>query len=301
MAKNFCPICGTALVPGLDACPNCGRRIEPDEPDRMAEPPQVQAQDGTRDAGQSGQESGGAPAADLPESPVREAGAGEPRQAGRLDEPPVTVPAGEIPTQPGPGAPVPPIHGQEEAYPYPPQGGSPVGAAPRPIYMPPRPEGTPGPGVPPPAYAQRPAYYTPGMQSYGQPELPEPISMGSYLGMSLLGMVPVIGLVFLLVWALDSPGRPNRRNFARGFLAARVIAWAVFFCIDVRAVFDNGGGVPGFLLLRQGKKRNGMEREAENGILYDPFGGLYCVGAAVPASSGAGLEMDRAVEIVPRR
>ena len=115
MAKNFCPICGTALVPGLDACPNCGRMIEPDEPDRMAEPPQAQAQDGTRDAGQSGQESGGAPAADLPESPVREAGAGEPRQAGRLDEPPVTVPAGEIPTQPGPGAPVPPIHGQEAA------------------------------------------------------------------------------------------------------------------------------------------------------------------------------------------
>ena len=108
--------------------------------------------------------------------------------------------------------------GQEEAYLYPPQGGSPVGAAPRPIYMPPRPEGTPGPGVPPPAYAQRPAYYTPGMQSYGQPELPEPISMGSYLGMSLLGMVPVIGLVFLLVWALD-------------FLAARVIAWAVFFVL----------------------------------------------------------------------
>ena len=38
-------------------------------------------------------------------------------------------------------------------------------------------------------------------------------------------------MVFLLVWALDSRGRPNRRNFARGFLAARVIAWAVFFVL----------------------------------------------------------------------
>ena len=83
MAKNFCPICGTALVPGLDACPNCGRRIEPDEPDRMAEPPQAQAQDGTRDAGQSGQEGGGAPAADLPES--TRAGGGQRVNHGRPD------------------------------------------------------------------------------------------------------------------------------------------------------------------------------------------------------------------------
>ncbi len=43
--------------------------------------------------------------------------------------------------------------------------------------------------------------------------------------------IATIAAVFLLVWALDSPGRPNRRNFARGFLAARVIAWAVFFVL----------------------------------------------------------------------
>lgn len=53
--------------------------------------------------------------------------------------------------------------------------------------------------------------------------------MGSYLGMSLLGMVPVIGLVFLLVWALDSPGRPpTAATLREGLSTARVIAWAVF-------------------------------------------------------------------------
>ena len=193
----------------------------------MAEPPQAQAQDGTRDAGQSGQESGKRARSRLAGVPVREAGAGEPRQAGRLDEPPVTGPPGKSRRSPDRVRPCLPIHGQEEAYPYPPQGGSPVGLRRGPSICRRGLGGTPGPGVPP-AYAQRPAYYTPGMQSYGQPELPEPISMGSYLGMSLLGMVPVIGLVFLLVWALDSPAAPTAATL-RGAFWLRVSSHGLCF------------------------------------------------------------------------
>lgn len=240
MAKNFCPICGTALVPGLTACPNCGRLTEPDEPDFLTEPAEEKAW-------------AAAETDPLAPEKVQMSAAGTAEQTETAEEGPqnctspvfgpgpqdsaplVSGPCSDGDTPPLPGIdapvpPVPPIQGPGETQPYPPQSGRPTGTPPQPLYMPPRPTGMPGSGNQP-AYAQHPIYYVPGPQGYGQPEPPEQISMGSYLGMSLLGMVPVLGLVFLLVWALDSPGRPNRRNFARGFLAARVIAWAVFFVL----------------------------------------------------------------------
>lgn len=83
------------------------------------------------------------------------------------------------------------------------------------------PQYAPGPGMPP--------YYPPVPWGYAMPEQPELIPMSGYLAMVLIGMIPLVGLVYLIVQAAGNQWRPNRRNFARGFLAARAILWAVFY------------------------------------------------------------------------
>ncbi len=261
MAKTFVLSAARRLCRAWTACPNCGRRIEPDEPDRMAEPPQAQAQDGTRDAGQSGQESGRRARSRLAGVPVREAGAGEPRQAGRLDEPPVTVPAGKSRRSPDRVRPCLPSTGQEEAYPYPPQGGSPVGAAPRPIYMPPRPGEHPVRAFRRPLMRSGLPIIRPACKATDSRNCPNRYPWAPISECPFLGMVPVIGLVFLLVWALDSPA-PTAATL-RGAFWLRVSSHGLCFCIDVRAVFDNGGGVPGFFTTEAGKETQRNERGGE--------------------------------------
>ena len=86
----------------------------------------------------------------------------------------------------------------------------------------------PGPnGYPlPPQYARDPRYAMQG-------EVPEPVSFISAFTMSLIGMVPVVGLVYLLLQAMQSPGQPNRRTFARGLLTARLIVLLVVVVVLV--------------------------------------------------------------------
>lgn len=87
--------------------------------------------------------------------------------------------------------------------------------------------------VPPPAPQMPPPYpyYAPGPWGYGAPQQPELISTGGYLGMFLIGMIPLAGLIYLIVQAAGNQWRPNRRNFARGFLAARAIAIAAVYAL----------------------------------------------------------------------
>lgn len=119
-------------------------------------------------------------------------------------------------TQPAPGA--------APASPYAPYmyGQPDAGAVPQPApqYAPPVPQ------MPPPY-----PYYAPGPWGYGAPQQPELISTGGYLGMFLIGMIPLAGLIYLIVQAAGNQWRPNRRNFARGFLAARAIAIAAVYAL----------------------------------------------------------------------
>ncbi|MBR5410216.1 MAG: ABC transporter permease [Clostridia bacterium] len=61
-----------------------------------------------------------------------------------------------------------------------------------------------------------------------------PLSPWAYLGYTLLYSIPLIGFIFLIVFAL-SDGNINRRNHARGYFCALlvsvilgVIVWLVF-------------------------------------------------------------------------
>lgn len=58
-----------------------------------------------------------------------------------------------------------------------------------------------------------------------------PLSMWEYFGYNLLYSIPIIGLIFMIVFALDSSNL-NRRNFTRSFFAVFII-FAVIFMIMV--------------------------------------------------------------------
>ena len=97
---------------------------------------------------------------------------------------------------------------------------------PRPMYAPQGP--VYAPPSPPQMGAPRYAPYR-GPGGYHASEMPEYIGFGGYLGMSVAGLLPVIGYIFLLIWSFDSAPRPNRRNFARGLIVAKLIMDVVLF------------------------------------------------------------------------
>lgn len=91
----------------------------------------------------------------------------------------------------------------------------------------------------PAPYAQAGQYRAaPSVSVYTTPtQIPyeyRPLSPWAYLGYTLLYSIPLIGFIFLIVFAL-SDGNINRRNHARGYFCALlvsvilgVIVWLVF-------------------------------------------------------------------------
>ncbi len=227
---KYCKLCGAPLEPDMTVCPGCGRFLEQDAPDIAPSP----------DLSPEAHSEAPDPASDGPAAEDGRPRAGVPWE---YDEEQADAPSG-APEQPAYGA-QPQDPSSEQIPPVPPY--PPYDAPQQPVYGA-QPQGLPSEQVPPPyppyhtpryapqppVYAQPPAYYYPpdprGYQQppayYGLPEQPEAISFGSYLCMSLIGLLPVVGLIYLLVQAVQGPGRPNRRNFARGLLTARLILFA---------------------------------------------------------------------------
>ena len=63
------------------------------------------------------------------------------------------------------------------------------------------------------------------------PEEYRPLSMWEYFGYSLLYSVPVVGVVFLIIFAL-SDKNINRRNYSRSFFVSFIL-WAIFIGIMI--------------------------------------------------------------------
>lgn len=73
----------------------------------------------------------------------------------------------------------------------------------------------------------------PVYQSPVQQELPEqyrPLSPWAYWGLSILFTVPIVGLIFLIIFSFNS-GNINRRNFARSYWCTIFIVLAILLVI----------------------------------------------------------------------
>lgn len=85
----------------------------------------------------------------------------------------------------------------------------------------------------PPVYQQPAAGYAHGTQS--APIMPgsEPLTVGQYLGMMLLGAIPLVGFIMYLIWAFGSEVNINRKNYSRAVLIMMLIgiALSIFFGI----------------------------------------------------------------------
>ncbi|MDR0913791.1 MAG: hypothetical protein LBM65_01285 [Oscillospiraceae bacterium] len=76
----------------------------------------------------------------------------------------------------------------------------------------------------PPAYPQYPYY--PQQQGYQLPPVqPEekPVSVGQWIGYNFLFAVPIVGLVFLFMWAFDKKINKSLSNFCRSYLIMMAI------------------------------------------------------------------------------
>lgn len=70
-----------------------------------------------------------------------------------------------------------------------------------------------------PAYATAPAV--------------QPLSVGQYLGMFLLMIIPIVNIILVLVWSFGGSVNPNKKNYARATL--------VLFAISILLMIISGG------------------------------------------------------------
>ena len=61
---------------------------------------------------------------------------------------------------------------------------------------------------------------------YSGPEQFRPLSAWAYFGYGLLFAVPLIGLIFLIIYAFDD-SNINRRNYARSFFCGLLLALVI--------------------------------------------------------------------------
>ncbi len=51
----------------------------------------------------------------------------------------------------------------------------------------------------------------------------EPLSVGAFIGIAFLMMIPIVNLILLIVWACGGATNPNTRNYARASLIMMVV------------------------------------------------------------------------------
>ena len=70
------------------------------------------------------------------------------------------------------------------------------------------------------------------------PEKYRPLSAWAYWGLTLLFSVPVVGFIFLIIFALNG-SNINRRSFARSYFCVLILA-AIIAAIIIAVLFATG-------------------------------------------------------------
>lgn len=98
-------------------------------------------------------------------------------------------------------------------------------------------QGYSAPVPPPPPQYQQPQYQQSVQQPGYTPKVDNStLSVGQYIGMHLLMLLPFVGFILLLVWAFSSDTNINKKNWAR----ARLILWLITVVITVIATIILG-------------------------------------------------------------
>ena len=89
---------------------------------------------------------------------------------------------------------------------------------------------------------QLPPYYQNGeVPPEAIPPQYKPLSPWAYLGYQILFTIPLVGLIALIIFALNNDN-VNRRNFARSYFCVLVIAIVLFVIILILSpAFTSGG------------------------------------------------------------
>ncbi len=79
---------------------------------------------------------------------------------------------------------------------------------------------------------QNNSYETQRNYSIGSEIMSPAITVGQWLIMFILMAIPIVNVVVIIIWAMDSQGNPNRSNFARAVIvvfALSILLSAMFF------------------------------------------------------------------------
>lgn len=76
---------------------------------------------------------------------------------------------------------------------------------------------------PPPRPIQTNTAYQPQPSAYRAQSAMEPLSVGQYIGMYFLMMVPLVNIILLFMWSFGGGVNPNKKNFARASLILSAI------------------------------------------------------------------------------
>ncbi|MCL2016195.1 MAG: hypothetical protein FWG68_08125 [Defluviitaleaceae bacterium] len=73
----------------------------------------------------------------------------------------------------------------------------------------------------------------PDLPPSGQNLSEAPMSLGDWLIVLLIGIIPCVNIIMLIVWAVSSTGNVNRKHYAQAFIIFNIIVYAIVIVASI--------------------------------------------------------------------